>query len=152
MARDRSEQSMMGGITGGGLLPGDAELVKGHSNALLYLLLDARKPEALPATTRVEPIRTLARTMDCTKLLHAYGGLIVAHSGSFEKKDYAKSPVPVSVNGHEMAGKGEVMFAWALPLSGTIQSGGMLREPEKPPVERPVQPLHWPRIPSPPAR
>jgi hypothetical protein len=135
MARNRAERSMMGGITGGGSLPGDDELLKGHSEELLYLLLDARRLETLNDPTRVEPIRTLARTMDCTKLLHAYGGIIVGHSGSFGSKNFAKSPVPISVNGRTLEGKGEVKFAWGLPLSGTIQGGGMFEQPERAPGE-----------------
>jgi hypothetical protein len=155
MARNRSERSMMGGFTDSGSMPGDDELLKGHSQELLYLLLDARKLEPLQETARVEPVRTLARTMDCTKLLHAYGALIVGKSGNFANKDYAKSPVPVSVNGRELAGKGEVMFAWGLPLSGTVQGGGMLPEPEKAAEEAapaPARPGRRMRVPPPPIR
>lgn len=143
LARRRSERSTLGGGLSGGSLEGDAELVKGHSDDFLSLFLDARRLEALTSESRVEPTRTLTRTMDCTKLLHAHGAMIIGRAGNLGNQNYVKSPVPLSVNGRQEAGKGEVLFAWALPLSGTVQGGpasgieAMERRPEEQPEGRP---------------
>jgi hypothetical protein len=107
-----------------------------RSPDLLNLLWDAAKLESLTTQGRAEGVPGLTRTMDCTKAFYAAGGLIVAHAGNLEKKQYVKSPVPITVNGRLVGGKGDVLFAWALPLEGKANAGGMLEqaEPEKLPA------------------
>jgi len=131
LARNHAERGMMGGIGGDGSLPNDSDLLKGRSVDLLYLLLDARAAEPLTDTTRVEPVRTLARTFDCTKALYAAGGLIVARAGDMTKKEPVTSPVPITVNGRDEKGSGSVLFAWALPMSGTVEAAPLLEPGEK---------------------
>jgi hypothetical protein len=114
---------ILGGLGGSGLLENDLLLTEGRSEDLLVLLLDARRLETLAEPARVEPTRTLVRTVDCTKLLHAHGGLIVARSGKILDKNFVKSPVPLSVNGRPQVGKGEVLFAWGLPIGGRAGAG-----------------------------
>ena len=80
---------------------------------LLYLLADARNMDELPAEDRRELSRGVGRLTDCTKALRAAGALVVAHA------EDVKSPVALSVGGRVVAGKGAVVFAWALPLGGS---------------------------------
>jgi hypothetical protein len=69
---------------------------------------------------RVEVMRSLTRDADCTKALYAAGGMIVARAGDIEGRKYVASPVPLTVNNREISGKGEVVFAWALPLAHMV--------------------------------
>jgi hypothetical protein len=92
--------------------------VKDQGDDLLYVLLDARKPNLLTEAGRIEPVRGLTRGMDATKLLHAAGGLVIARAGDVTKKHYVPSPVPITVNGRQVKGQGDVLFVWALPISG----------------------------------
>ena len=101
-----------------GVDPEDQEAVRRRSSDLLYFLYDAREPDVLSDESRVELVRYLGHEADCTKVLYACGGMIVARAGNVESKDYVRSPVPVTVNGRVMEGKGEVLFAWGLPVSG----------------------------------
>ncbi len=104
---------------------------------LLYFLLDVRPIDNL-AKYHHEVIRGPGRLTDCTKALHAAGGLIVARAGNMNR-DFVRNPVPLSVNGNQVPGKGEILFAWALPLSGTpaplqnqqIRPGGSLLQEAK---------------------
>jgi hypothetical protein len=96
----------------------DLTLVDDRPNDLLYLLLDARSPDPLNLPDRIEPIRPFARTTDCTKAFYAAGAMIVARAGDIAKEKYVPSPVPLTVNGREVPGKGEITFAWMLPIQG----------------------------------
>ena len=65
-----------------------------------------------------------------TKLLNAAGAVIIARAGNIDKSDYVTSPVPITVNNRQLAGKGEVTFAWALPLTGmTATADSLLKQP-----------------------
>ncbi|HEY4330741.1 MAG TPA: hypothetical protein VGN88_13455, partial [Phycisphaerae bacterium] len=80
---------------------------------LLYLLGDLRNQEALDADDRHELVRGIGRMTESTKALEAAGALVIAHA------EDVKSPVPLSVNGKQVDGKGSILFAWALPVTGT---------------------------------
>jgi hypothetical protein len=80
---------------------------------LLYILADGRNNDELSAADRCELSRGIGRMTDCTKALRAAGALVVAHA------ENVKSPVALSVSGKPVAGKGNVVFAWALPVAGT---------------------------------
>jgi hypothetical protein len=109
--------SVMRGM--GGFGPGDeeAKMVKGRGDDLLHVLLDARPPEVLSDSSRVEMVRGLTRNMDATKLLHATGCLIIARAGDISNKRYVPSPVPITVSGRKVTGKGDVLFVWGLPVA-----------------------------------
>ena len=115
---------VMGGMGGEAGHAEDADLLAGHSSYLLSLLLDARKLEFLTDRDRVEPVRVMGRAMDCTKMLYAAGGLIVARAGNIDGKDYVKSPVPLTVNGRQIAGQGRCCLHGRLPVEGKLETGG----------------------------
>jgi hypothetical protein len=113
---------------------------------LLYFLLDLRTPDRVTAAAtdpdgHTEVVRGVGRLTDCTKLLRAAGALIIARAGSIEAKRFVPNPAPLTVNGKLAAGKGEVLFAWALPVTGQA-------------LEAPARALgvEPPRDPAPPAR
>jgi hypothetical protein len=85
---------------------------------LLFTLLDLRAIDGLESGDRVEPVRGPGRYMDCTKLLKAACGLVVARAGNDTKG--VKSPVPLKVDGKQVDGTGKILFAWALPISGAV--------------------------------
>jgi hypothetical protein len=89
----------------------------------LFLLGDARNLDPLDADDRCEITRGIGRSTDCTKALHAAGALIVAHT------EDVKSPVPLKVNEKDVEGKGSVVFAWVLPVAGSMPPG--LTEPAR---------------------
>ncbi len=93
---------------------------------LLFVLLDDRKIDSLTNTRRCEPVRGVGRLTDCTKLLKAACGLIVAHAG--DGNNGVKSPVPLKVNDKEVAGKGQILFAWALPVSGKVPPATLMSD------------------------
>jgi len=99
----------------------------GWGDDLLYLLLDARNVDGLQYYDRREPVRGVGRLTDCTKALHAAGALIVAHAGDVTEKEFVKSPVPLTVNGKVVEGKGEILFAWALPVEGDAPTNMQLQ-------------------------
>ena len=92
---------------------------------LLDVLLDARELDPLKTTAadtsnpHREVVRSLARLTDATKLLHAAGALIIARAGSINRQAFVSNPVPMTVNGRAVAGQGEILFVWALPVGGT---------------------------------
>jgi hypothetical protein len=91
---------------------------------LLYFLADARNLDEMNVSDRTELDRGLGRLTDCTKVLHAAGGMIIAHA------EDGRSPVPLQVGGKVVEGKGNVAFAWALPLGGTApQTSNVSRAP-----------------------
>jgi hypothetical protein len=94
----------------------DITLSARRPDDLLYLLFDARHPDSLIQADRIEPVRPFARTTDCTKAFYAAGAMIVARAGDIAKEQYVPSPVPLTVNGRDVPGKGEIVFAWMLPL------------------------------------
>ena len=79
---------------------------------LMYFLGDARNIDPLDGADRRELIRGIGRWTDCTKALRAAGALIVAHA------EDVRSPVPLQVNDRGVEGKGNVYFAWVLPVAG----------------------------------
>jgi hypothetical protein len=87
-----------------------------EGNDLLYVLLDAMLPRNVTDSDRRNAVRGLARGMDATKLLDAAGGLVIARAGNLSKKEFVDSPVALRVNGKPVAGRGDVLFVWALPL------------------------------------
>jgi hypothetical protein len=93
-----------------------AALTTNRPDDLLYLLFDARRPDPLSQPDRIEPIRPFARTTDCTKAFYAAGAMIVARAGDIAAEHYVTSPVPITVNGRQVPGKGEILFAWMLPI------------------------------------
>ncbi|HVT82916.1 MAG TPA: hypothetical protein VHM90_19925 [Phycisphaerae bacterium] len=95
---------------------------------LLYTLLDLRPIDDLSYTNRYEPVRGPARFTDCTKLLKVGCGLIVAHAG--DAKTSVKSPVPLKVNDKLVEGKGQILFAWALPIAGKVPSAAVVIDPQ----------------------
>src|ERR1041384_3351758 len=101
---------------------------------LLYTLLDLRQPDRLISdnlNTHHEAVRSIGRLPDGTKELHAAGALIVAHAGNLDESRFVPNPVPLTVNGKQVAGKGEILFAYALPVSGTPPkvAAALLNEP-----------------------
>jgi hypothetical protein len=110
---------------------------RGWRDELLFLLADARDLDDLNDEERCELVRGVGRMTDCTKVLRAAGALIVAHA------DNVASPVPLSVNDKTVAGKGSVVFAWALPVGGPVprdlplSSQSLLPTTSQPLLEKP---------------
>ncbi len=94
------------------------DAAKSADSELFLTLFDARDPDDLRDPVRIEPAREFARSADATKLLNAAGAVIIARAGDIDKSDYVPSPVPITVNNRQLSGKGEITFAWALPLTG----------------------------------
>jgi hypothetical protein len=86
----------------------------------LYFLADARNLDEMNVNDRTDLDRGLGRLTDCTKVLHAAGGLIIAHA------EDVRSPVPLQVSGKVVEGKGNVAFAWALPVGGAAPQTGVV--------------------------
>ncbi len=64
--------------------------------------------------------------MDCTKAFYAAGAMVIARAGDIAHQRYVSSPVPLTVNGRNVPGKGEVLFAWTLPIAGTISASPVM--------------------------
>jgi hypothetical protein len=106
----------------------EVSAAKNADDELALMLFDARAPDLLKDQTRIEPAREFARAADATKLLQAAGALIIARAGDIAHSQYVSSPVPITVNNRLLPGKGEITFAWALPLTGvtaTVQENAL---------------------------
>ncbi len=127
----------------------DASLLEGRSDDLLYLLLDLRKPDPLADAERVEPTRPFARTTDCTKAFYAAGAMIIARAGNISSEHYVASPVPLTVNGRLVPGKGDILFAWALPIAGNVGAVPAMPDlnqlPANPKISAPIDPAQEPQ-------
>jgi hypothetical protein len=133
---------------------------RGLNDELLHVLLDLRAPDSLkdyPPHLHFEPVRGVARLLDSTKALHAAGALIVAHAGSVARKEFVDAPVPLTVGGSRVKAKGEVLFAWALPVAGDMTAqpaeaapaegrGGLIENGGLPPGRNPRN-LPQPEVP-----
>ncbi|HVX85653.1 MAG TPA: hypothetical protein VH253_12800 [Phycisphaerae bacterium] len=123
LADKYSEAPSMLGYGSRFMTPAAAPATVDEGNDLLYVLLDAMMPRSLTDADRRNAVRGLARGMDATKLLDAAGGLVIARAGSVTKKEFVGSPVPLKVNGRDVAGRGDVLFVWALPLKASGAEG-----------------------------
>ncbi|HUO07684.1 MAG TPA: hypothetical protein VM008_05260 [Phycisphaerae bacterium] len=108
------------GVQDTSLTPEEGAVADGESKDMLFTLFNARQPDRLQDAVRVDPSRDFARGADCTKMLYAAGAIIVGRAGDIAKSNYVPSPVPLTVNNRVLEGKGEVTFAWALPLKNVV--------------------------------
>ncbi len=119
-ARAASEGTMGAHLAGVGNpeIQEEKAIAEGRGEDLLYALWDARQPESFASSFRVEVVRHFPRLMDRTKAFRSAGALLIARAGDVDAKDFVKTPVPLKVDGQDVAGKGEVLFLWTLQVSG----------------------------------
>jgi hypothetical protein len=127
-----SRESIGGPLSGGGGPEGASAADKTlysrvTSDDMLYFLLDQRRVDDLVDSAggkHHEVIRGFARLTDVSKELHAAGAVILAHSGNIQARQFVQNPVPISVDGRDLAGKGEIRFVWALPVGQPARAAG----------------------------
>lgn len=98
----------------------ERDILRDHSEEFLWAFWDARAPAADPEAYHLEAVRGLTRVADRSASLRACGAVIIAHAGNVAGDSPVKGPLPIKVNGREVPGKGEILFLWALPISGKL--------------------------------
>jgi|GEM_PF-2364918 len=104
------------GMTGMGGATWQHSVAQFGSGTLLQALADARRGGRLTESDRVEIVRHFTRHFDRTRALRGTGGLVIGRAGNAADKRFVPCPVPITIDDRMIDGKGEIVFAWTLPI------------------------------------